>query len=185
MAKCRAIDSAFSFYPIFGKLAGKQDMRQSFLPLFLRQLKLRWAIVVLLGSLFTKCDQKLIYSSAQISAPKIKAVAQIVLEISILLTRFPSHISKGAFISCQQGFNVKNCQKLQRVITLLKFYRLCPKVHQVIHLFPIQYTKYPGPSSNSFQDILLTWLNCWKFQRAVTPSKCFAICAKVNKIIYS
>ena len=52
MAKCCGIDSAFSFYPIFGKLAGKQDMRQSFLPLFLRQLKLRWAIAALLGSLF-------------------------------------------------------------------------------------------------------------------------------------
>ena len=48
MAKC-VIDSAFSFYPIFGKLAGKQNMRQSFLP-FLRQLKHRWAIAAPLGS---------------------------------------------------------------------------------------------------------------------------------------
>ena len=59
MAKCCAIDSAFSFYQIFGKLAGKQDMRQSFLPLFLRQLKLMWAIAALLGSLcsFYKLSQ--------------------------------------------------------------------------------------------------------------------------------
>ena len=52
MAKWCASDSAFSFYPIFGKLADKQDMSQSFLPLFLRQLKLRWLIAALLGSLF-------------------------------------------------------------------------------------------------------------------------------------
>ena len=32
----RAIDSAFSFYPIFGKLAGEQDMRQEFLVLFFK-----------------------------------------------------------------------------------------------------------------------------------------------------
>ena len=64
MAKCCVIDSAFIFYPIFGKLAGKQDMCQSFLPLFLRQLKLSQAIADLLDSLFNPINKMHIHCNA-------------------------------------------------------------------------------------------------------------------------
>ena len=48
-----------------------------------------------------------------------------------------------------------------------------------------QLTKFQVPSSNTFQDILLTSLKCQNLQRAITPEIFNGICSKVHQVIYS
>ena len=61
--------------------------------------------------------------------------------------------------------NIKMVPTLQRAITPEIFYRICSNVNQVL-IIAYQLTKFQAPSSNSFQEILLTSLKCQNLQRA-------------------
>ena len=50
-----------------------------------------------------------------------------------------------------------------------KFWTLPKCLTDNLHIIPYLLTKFQAPSSNSFQDILLTSLKCQNFWRAITP----------------
>ena len=102
---------------------------------------------------------QVIYSSASISWPSFKLLAEILFE------KCPN-LAKG-----------HNSENIWRNLFKSKSVNLL--------ILPNQLTKFQAPSSNSFRDILLTNVKCPNLQRAITPNKFVRIFYKVNQVIYS